>query len=430
MKLPVSCAALSLALVVAACGASTTTVTPPITDLCPAKVQGQMKGTQDTIGTPWSAPHVNGKLLIVGTAGLSSQSLKPLQGLNVTSVTPALRQVRTPAGKTDAAFARELAQAGLNVQPDFLYQPLATTNDPGFPGNVGINVNGQTMTQTYLTRIRLPGAWDVMSAAGLPLSGALTAVVDSAVDTTHPELLGRVTASVSQVDTLTSCNMHVYEHGTAAAGIIGATGNNSAGITGTGQRQPLLLEEVITSDGASTSSVTAALYDAVKRGAKVINISLGIPDNPDDQALDQALTTAANSAVLVAAAGNTSVDVYYPASHPSVIAVGAVGNSDDALAWYSARPSSPGKRVLDIVAPGGDVGAPLLTLAPQNTYAGMSGTSFAAPQVSGVAALMRAANPRLSAAQTRALLLGQVNSASGLPLLDAAAAVRAALAAN
>ena len=95
----------------------------------------------------------------------------------------------------------------------------------------------------------------------------LTAVLDSAVDTTHPELQGRITANVSQVGTLRSGVTHVYDHGTAAAGIIGATGNNGQGLTGIGQQQRLLLEEVITSEGAATSDVTAALYDAVQRGA-------------------------------------------------------------------------------------------------------------------------------------------------------------------
>ncbi|MFD1732832.1 S8 family serine peptidase [Deinococcus malanensis] len=69
----------------------------------------------------------------------------------------------------------------------------------------------------------------------------------------------------------------------------------------------------------------------------------------------------------------------------------------------------------------------MLVLAPGNAYTHIAGTSEAAPLVSGVAALMRAANPDLSAAQTRTLLLSTANSSSGLPLLDATAAVRAAL---
>ena len=334
MKFPLICAALSTALLVVACSSATPQVNPPPTGVnCPA-LNGQTLHrpvlSPLTVTTPaasitpaadWNAPRTTGKVLVTTTGKLTAQNLQPLQGLNVQVITPTVSQVQTPAGKTDQAFASELEQAGLPVQPDFLYQPLSTTNDPGFPGNAGVSVNGLPMTQTYLTRIRVPESWDVLTKCNLPLNGALTAVLDSAVDTTHPELQGRITANVSQVGKLSSGEFRVYDHGTAAAGIIGATGNNRRGITGIGQSQPLLLEEVITSDGASTSSVTTALYDAVKRGAKVINISLGIPKNPGDTALDNALTTTANSAVLVAAAGNTNVDVYYPASHPSVIAV-------------------------------------------------------------------------------------------------------------
>ncbi|WP_240738251.1 S8 family peptidase [Deinococcus fonticola] len=441
MKLPLTCAALILALLAAACGSAPAAGDPPASGVGCAALGSQAMTSLSVTTTPtpaaltpatnWTAPHASGKLLIASPATMTAQGVAALQALNVTTVTPGLQEVRTPAGKTDQAFAQELKDAGLQVQPDFLYQPLAVTNDPGFPGNAGLRVNGEPMTQTYLTRIQVPAAWDVLQKCSLSLSGALTAVLDSAVDTTHPELQGRVNANVSQVGTLSGSVSHVYTHGTAAAGIIGATGNNGAGLSGIGQQQPLLLEEVMTSEGASTSDLAAALYDSVKRGAKVINISLGVPTNPGDKALDQALGSAAVSAVLVAAAGNTSTDVYYPASHPAVIAVGAVGSSDDTLTWYSARPSAPGNRALDIVAPGGagdgSSAHDLLTLAPGGGYAAMAGTSFAAPQVAGVAALMRAANPGLSAAQTRALLLGKVNNAAGLPLLDARAAVTGAI---
>ena len=187
----------------------------------------------------------------------------------------------------------------------------------------------------------------------------------------------------------------------------------------------------------STSDLTQGLNAAVAQRAKVINMSLGIVGDPGDAALDAALNAAAQTAVLVAAAGNTRGEgVYYPASNPNVIAVGAVGSSDTQLACYSARPNDTLTRRLDLVAPGGagvdvcdgaEVGQDHLVLAPNNRYTTTAGTSEAAPLVSGVAALMRAANPGLTAPQTRALLLSSARVSGGLPLLDANAAVRAVL---
>lgn len=387
----------------------------------------------------WTAPHVPGRVLINTTATLSAQSLSVLSTLAPQQIVPGLHSVATPAGLSDAAYAAKLQAAGLHTQPDFLYQSLSTVNDPGFPTNSGIAVQTSDTVlahQDYLNRIKVGGAWDVLTRCGLSLNGARTAVIDSGIDDRHPDLQGRVVAHTSF---LQDGDAHTLAHATAVAGIIGATANNDLGLSGIGQAQEIISEEVTSMNGASTSAVTRALADAVKQGAKVINMSLGLPTSAEfpvnDPAMDKAIQTAAKSAVLVAAAGNSAVDVYYPANRPEVIAVGAVASQDGVLACYSARPSTATSRALDIVAPGGNGYAcpdsspeqHLLVLAPNGSYALETGTSFAAPQVAGVAALMRAANPKLSAEQTRNLLLKSVNQAAGLPMLDAEAAVTAAI---
>ncbi|WP_309570047.1 S8 family peptidase [Deinococcus sp.] len=390
----------------------------------------------------WSAPHVLGRVLVTTGAGLEArtltvQALQALSGVSSQTVLPGLLRVATPAGKSDQAFAAALSASGLRVQPDYLYHSLATPNDPGAPGNKGIVVTtsagSKTVTQTYLTRVTAPQAWAFLATCGKTPAAATLAMLDTALDTTHPELQGRIVNSASY---LPAGFTRASDHGTATTGVVAASTNNGVGLAGVTWSGPVVSVEVLGSEGTSTSAVAKGVTYAVQQGAKVINMSLGAAGITADPALDKTLTSAAQSAVLVAAAGNTSEDgVYYPASHPDVIAVGALGNKDSALACYSARPSATRPRALDIVAPGGaSYGScagtvatdDLLLLAPGGGYALEAGTSFSAPLVSGVAALMRAANPVLTAAQTKELLLASVNSAGGLPVLDANAAVRAA----
>ncbi|WP_370657314.1 S8 family serine peptidase [Deinococcus sp. KNUC1210] len=149
----------------------------------------------------------------------------------------------------------------------------------------------------------------------------------------------------------------------------------------------------------------------------------------------------------MAAAGNTADEgLYFPASDPNVLAVGALAKTDD-LACYSARPKS-GQKALDLVAPGGNAGTgtancfsasdyDILGLdarsvpnsnRSQNGYGLRAGTSEAAPQVAGAASLLRAFRSDLSAAQIKGTLTGSAKTVAGGKLLDMGAAVRLAAA--
>ncbi|PIG99734.1 S8 family peptidase [Deinococcus sp. UR1] len=443
LPVPVLCA-VTASLLLSACGgggSSTPAPSPPDAGpICTQAVASSPMQVQSVpaaaVGAPdWSAPRVLGRVLLLGADSLAVQSVTTLSGVVTQAVTDGVRLAFTPAGTDDRAFAVTLQQAGLRAQPDFLYAPLANPNDPGVPGNAGVPISGAgTFTQSYLTRVRAPQAWTFLQGCGKTPVAAKTAILDSKVEAGHPDLTGRVAGSASFLSPDSGGSDTSTGHGTASAGLVGAATNNGRGVAGVTWSGPLLAVEVLGAAGGSTSDLARGLNESVRQGAKVINMSLGLAGDPGDAVLAQALTDAARSAVLVAAAGNTAGDgVYYPASHPDVIAVGAVAQNDGQLACYSARPSAARPRGLNIVAPGGagncagaTNAAQMLILAPGGGYTLGAGTSFAAPLVSGVAALMRAANPTMSAAETKARLLGSVNRAAGQPLLDANAAVRAA----
>ncbi|WP_264776767.1 S8 family peptidase [Deinococcus aetherius] len=447
MKLALPLLSLTVAVALVSCGGAGNAPELPDVDETPVCSQAALpSGLPVTVAAQstafaggWAAPHVPGRVLVVNREGtVSAQGLSLLSTVRTQRVTENLTLAQTPAGETDRAFAGRLAAAGLRVQPDFFYKALATPNDPGYPGNAGFEIGFTNVSQTYLTRIRASGAWNALQAAGKTPVAALTAVLDTGVDGGHPDLSGRLLDGRSFLSAEPSATVDLVGHGTASAGLIGAATNNGVGLAGvTWSGRNVLPVKVLCSAGGSTSDIAKGLNYAVEQGAKVINMSLGGPGDFGDEALDMALNSAAKKAVLVAAAGNTPNEgVYYPASNPNVIAVGAVGANDGKLACYSARPNATVTRKLDLVAPGGAASGvcegatpeqDMLVLAPGNGYALSAGTSEAAPLVSGVAALMRAANPGLTAAQTRALLISSANSSAGLPLLDANAAVSAAL---
>ncbi|WP_188964849.1 S8 family serine peptidase [Deinococcus aquiradiocola] len=419
----------------------------------------------------WTLPHVQGEVLVVGAGRLPGT----LGTLSVTALgdgSGELRLVRTPAGESDQAFAARLAQeltGGLaaqgsgtqaltvptvTVQPNYIYSALAVPNDPGYPSasGAGVTVAGAAYDQDYLTRINAEGGWAQIGAAP---TGAVTAVLDTGVDRTHPELASRLLPGYdfanNDSDPSEAAGGDVG-HGTSSAGLIGAATNNATGIAGltwTG-RTVMPLRVFDDAGGATTANLARAVGYATQNGARVVNMSLGLKGANVDAALAQRLQAASQAGVvLVAAAGNTPSDgLYYPAADPNVIAVGALGKTD-ALACYSARPKS-GDKALDLVAPGGNatlsgtscVGDPaygILTLAPtaQTTspggpvgggYALRIGTSEAAPLVSGAASLILGARPDLNAAQVKSALVGSARSVAGGRLLDVGAAVKAALA--
>jgi subtilisin family serine protease len=394
----------------------------------------------------WTVPHVPGEVLIVGT---TAKTLSALGISNAKSVSANIQRAPTPEGSSDEAFAARLAQSGLRVQPNYLYFPSSIPNDPGFPGNAGLfspttNIKHH---QDYLTRIKAQEGWDALAAAGAEPVGALTAVIDSGVDATIPELQGRVLATRNMIDNTDDATDEIG-HGTAVIGIISANTNNNIGLTGLTWSGPNILAIKVYAQGqssASSATLASAISYSVGRGAKVINMSIGQSllngtDAVIDTAIDQAV---AAGVVLVASAGNSGglgLGLSHPASNPNVIAVGSI-DSMNHLSCFTSTPIA-GQKEIDLVAPGGESGDAvsnctssvvndLLALAPGDLRTLKSGTSYAAPQVSGAVSLLRAFRPDLNVRQIRYVLTQSANqvNVNKQHMLDVGAAVRLAAAA-
>ena len=204
-------------------------------------------------------------------------------------------------------------------------------------------------------------------------------------------------------------------HGTHVAGIIGAQGNNAVGVTGVNWDVNVMALKFLDENGeGNTADAANAIDYAVAHGARVVNASWGGPSF--SQALYGAIKRAGDrGALVVAAAGNEGVNADvrpdYPAAFdlPNIVSVAATDRSDRLLDF-----SNYGAKSVDLAAPGDDVYSTVPTLSDPSGYASFSGTSMAAPFVSGAAALYLSKFPQASVDQIKAALL---QSADRLPTL-------------
>ena len=218
-------------------------------------------------------------------------------------------------------------------------------------------------------------------------------------------------------------------HGTHVSGIIGAQGNNGVGIAGIDWNVQMMALKVFDANGTGpVTNAIAALNYAVAHGAGITNNSWSI-STANYQPLADAISNAnTHGSIFVAAAGNYGVDTdttpEYPASYnfSNVVSV-AASNTSDTLAPYSDY----GAHSVSIAAPGQNI----LSTYPGGKYQILSGTSMAAPQVTGTLGLIRSLHPDWSATQVINQLLSTADRLSSLNgkvesgLVDAAKAVGA-----
>lgn len=238
-------------------------------------------------------------------------------------------------------------------------------------------------------------------------------------------------------------------HGTHVAGLAVARGGNSYGVVGVAPGAMLLPVRAAGMCGAWTSDVVDAITWAsggnvegvppVERRADVINLSLGGPGACGEAFASAIAAALARGSVIVVAAGNNGVkaSTFSPANCPGVISVGALAR-DGSQAWYSNHGDG-----LTLSAPGGsksgirrdDIVSTLdlgRTSATRPVFGYLAGTSMAAPQVAGLVALMRSADPQISVEEVRQQLVdnarpvqGRCPKGCGAGVMDAGATVDA-----
>ena len=319
--------------------------------------------------------------LAVALAVAQQYGLVRLQGENNDLLQARVQRYRIPDRRSvnDVIAAMRGDARIAQVQPNFLYR-----QQQGAAGNA---TAGVATSQYALGKIRLGQAHALARGRR-----TVVAVIDSGIDTNHPEISGAVAASFNAVGDKAAIP---DDHGTAVAGIIGARGQMIGIAPAT---RLLAIRAFVPENGSSPLATTFILLRAIdwaqRNGARLFNLSF---TGPHDSAMRRILVAASKKgAVLIAAAGNggPKAAAAYPAAYSNVIAITAT-DKNDAIYANANRGT-----YVAVAAPGVDILVPI----SNGGYDFKSGTSFAAAHVTGMVALMLERNPRLTAQQIRSLL--------------------------
>ncbi len=354
------------------------------------------------VSKPYSAMH-NTKIMTKGISSADNDKQNPLSKdtLVIKFDKPMTPTEHKLAGGTVVKQFSNLHYAVVKVKDKKnLYKVIQKYQKLQKVQSVSPSVNYQTMgnadpkaasEQYHLTMLNIAKAQQLAGK-----NKVTVAVIDTGIDTKHPDLKGLFLPGYNALDP-----MHqpaADDHGTHVAGIIAANKNNGIGGYGINPNVKILPIDVFERWGASDYSIAEGILHAVKKGAKVINMSLGgpMPSPLIEEAINKANE---KGVVVVASAGNSGDDwVNYPAGYEGVISVGAV-DSRKKLADYSSYGTS-----VDIVAPGDEIYSTFYEAEKKSSFQKMSGTSMASPMVAGAAALLLSKYPKLTPSQVEYIL--------------------------
>jgi len=236
---------------------------------------------------------------------------------------------------------------------------------------------------------RAAQAWRVTTGS----ANVIVAVVDTGVDSLHPDLSGKVLAGWNVIDGTTDTRDE-NGHGTAVAGIIAARTANRTGVASYCWRCRILPVKVAGKNGTATDAdVAAGIVWAATHGARIVNVSLGTPD--DSPLLRRAVAEATGAgALVIAAAGNAgNVDPVYPAADPGALAVAGTGPEGALYPWSSSG------AWIQVAAPAANV-----TTASGGSYERFVGTSSATAVVAGIGGLAASMAPSATPAELASAL--------------------------
>ena len=348
-----------------------------------------------------------------------------------------LRMMRVPPAETLTVIEALNERPDVEfAEPNYLWQPAATPNDPDFTSQWSLKNTGQS-GGTVGEDLDAETAWDVTTGS----ANVVVAILDGGIDINHPDLQQNIWVNPGEIpnngidddqngfiddingwdfyhdDKTVFDNETGDDHATHVAGIIGARGNNGAGVAGVNWQVKMMSVKVLGPDPNQNTVekvINGCNYVRLLKQAgvnvRVTNNSYGGPSFSVAASLAiQSLN--GNGILFVAAAGNDGRDTFnyrqFPADYglSNIISVAATDRQGQL-----ATTSNFGGRTVHLGAPGHEI----LSTLPGATYGLRSGTSAATPHVAGAAALAIAANPSISAVRLRNALLYSGESITSL----------------
>jgi subtilisin family serine protease len=341
---------------------------------------------------------------------------------------PSVRGVAVREQKSRAtALARPLvSSAGGDVERVWLDRRIRVSGPAGPAAPAGPvadpAANPAEPVAPDLTQVGAPQAW----RDGETGKGVRVAVLDTGVDATHPDLAGKIVASMNFTG-VDGDTVDRFGHGTHVAATIAGSGARSGGrYRGVAPDAQLIVGKVLGDDGFGTDSDLIAGMQWAAPQARVVNLSLGadVTDGTDPVSTALDALTAQYGTLFVVAAGNSGPfgdSVGSPGAAATALTVGAVDATDTVADFSSRGPQqgavsmkpeivAPGVDIVSARAAGTDLGEPI-----DQWYTRLSGTSMATPHVAGAAADLAQARPDWDAAQLKAALVGAADPAHGDP---------------